>query len=95
MLHHETAPLQSISGKSISFAQDVIKKLLMMIYIESVERSHYRIFSGFVLELQAVQGYTGEVMLDFIVPLTSRSRCRFVELRKSGVVGSGTFISYW
>ena len=89
---HETAPLQSISGKSISFAQDVIKKLLMMIYIESVERSHYRIFSGFMLELQAVQGYTGEVMRDFIVPLTNGSRCRFVELevmRKSGVVGSG------
>ena len=58
----------------------------MMIYIESVD---YRIFSGFVLELQAVQGYTGEIMRDFIVPLTSRSRCRFVELRKSGVVGSG------
>ena len=61
-------------------------------YIESVERSHYRIFSGFMLELQAVQGYTGEVMRVFIVPLTNGSRCRFVELevmRKSGVVGSG------
>ncbi len=46
----------------------------------------------FMLELQAVQGYTGEVMRDFIVPLTNGSRCRFVELevmRKSGVVGSG------
>ena len=50
------------------------------------------IFSGFKLELQAFQGYTGEVMRDFIVPMTNGSRCRFVELEvmlKSGVVGSG------
>jgi len=41
---------------------------------------------------------TGEVLRNFIVPLTSGSRCRFVELeemKKSGVVGQATtFISH-
>eukprot|EP01036_Dinobryon_divergens_P025955 gene25955-34555_t len=41
---------------------------------------------------------TGDVLRDFIIPLTSRSRCRFVELeamRTAGVVGRAvTFISH-
>jgi len=41
---------------------------------------------------------TGDVLRDFIIPLTSGSRCRFVELaamRKAGVVGMAkTFISH-
>jgi len=41
---------------------------------------------------------TGDVLRDFIVPMTSGSRCRFVELevmQKSGVVGPATtFISH-
>eukprot|EP01036_Dinobryon_divergens_P030422 gene30422-39665_t len=97
------SPAQKITDpERIRTEREIMQKLGdedLSVPEESVERG---VTIAFLVALcntfNLYQVTTGDVLRDFIIPLTSGSRCRFVELaamRKAGVVGRAkTFINH-
>jgi len=87
IIRRETAAMNKLGEEDLSEPKDSVNRGVTIAFLVA-----------FCQTFDLYEVTTGEVLRDFIVPLTSGSRCRFVELdamQKSGVVGRATtFISH-